>query len=210
MLLSCHRRILSVPLVSLPSCAWPMTRLLIGKPYTWNGRHRAHQGLQRTNTIEKRQQKQTHRCLRANVIWKRRRQRAQLRLHRIKLGREKAAVRRATRDRPETSRSRRGGGGVKNTDIRKAPTRPGRDHVLLKGGKDLIASGDISAARLMLKRAADANDAEAALALAATYDPFVLRELRSMAFRRTLRWRAPGTKRQRSLAQQQRLDALRY
>jgi len=50
--------------------------------------------------------------------------------------------------------------------------------VLLNRGKDLIANGDIAAARLILKRAADANNAEAALALAATYDPFVLRELK--------------------------------
>jgi hypothetical protein len=54
--------------------------------------------------------------------------------------------------------------------------------VLLKRGKDLIADGDISAARLILKRAADANNAEAALALAATYDPFVLRELKVYGF----------------------------
>jgi hypothetical protein len=50
--------------------------------------------------------------------------------------------------------------------------------VLLRRGMDLIASGDISAARLVLRRAVDANDAEAALALGATYDPFVLRKLR--------------------------------
>ena len=54
--------------------------------------------------------------------------------------------------------------------------------VLLKQGKDLIADGDIAAARLILKRAADANNAEAALALAATYDPFVLRELKVYGF----------------------------
>jgi len=54
--------------------------------------------------------------------------------------------------------------------------------VLLKRGKDLIASGDIAAARLILKRAADANDAEAALALAATYDPYVLRGLKVYGF----------------------------
>jgi hypothetical protein len=54
--------------------------------------------------------------------------------------------------------------------------------VLLKRGKDLIADGDIAAARLILKRAADANNAEAALALAATYDPFVLRELKVYGF----------------------------
>src|SRR5262249_39490082 len=54
--------------------------------------------------------------------------------------------------------------------------------VLLNRGKDLIANGDIAAARLILKRAADANNAEAALALAATYDPFVLRELKVYGF----------------------------
>jgi len=54
--------------------------------------------------------------------------------------------------------------------------------VLLKRGKDLIANGDLAAARLVLQRAADANDVEATLALAATYDPFVLRELRIYSF----------------------------
>jgi hypothetical protein len=54
--------------------------------------------------------------------------------------------------------------------------------VLLKRGKDLIANGDIAAARLVLQRAADANDVEATLALAATYDPNVLRELKAYGF----------------------------
>jgi hypothetical protein len=54
--------------------------------------------------------------------------------------------------------------------------------VLLKRGKDLIANGDIAAARLVLRRAADANNAEAALALAETYDPYVLRGLRVYSF----------------------------
>jgi hypothetical protein len=49
---------------------------------------------------------------------------------------------------------------------------------LLRRAKNLIASGDIAAARLLLLRAADANDPKAALALGATYDPLVLRELR--------------------------------
>ena len=52
-------RNLSVPLVWLPSCAWPMTRLLIDNPYTWNGRRRAHRGLQKIDTIEKNQQDRT-------------------------------------------------------------------------------------------------------------------------------------------------------
>ena len=54
--------------------------------------------------------------------------------------------------------------------------------VLLKRGKDLIANGDIAAARLVLRRAADANNAEAALTLAETYDPYVLRGLKVYSF----------------------------
>ena len=45
-----------------------------------------------------------------------------------------------------------------------------------------MASGDFAAARIVLRRAVDANNAEAALALAATYDPFVLRELKAYGF----------------------------
>ena len=47
----------------------------------------------------------------------------------------------------------------------------------LKRGNDLIASGDIAAARLVLRRAANAGDAHAAMALAGTYDPVVLEKL---------------------------------
>lgn len=45
---------------------------------------------------------------------------------------------------------------------------------LLKRAKSLIAIGDISAARLLLERAADAQEAGAALLLAQTWDPAVL------------------------------------
>ena len=54
--------------------------------------------------------------------------------------------------------------------------------LLLKRGKNLIAAGDIAAARIVLRKAAEANDAEAALGLAATYDPIVLRELKVYGF----------------------------
>src|SRR5262249_60399470 len=47
-----------------------MIALPIGKPYSWNGCHRAHWGLQRINTIEKRQQDRTDLCLRTHVIWR--------------------------------------------------------------------------------------------------------------------------------------------
>jgi hypothetical protein len=46
--------------------------------------------------------------------------------------------------------------------------------VLLKRAKGLITIGDIAAARLLLERAADAEEASAALLLAETYDPAVL------------------------------------
>jgi len=45
---------------------------------------------------------------------------------------------------------------------------------LMQRAKALLATGDIPAARLLLERAADAPDANAALMLAQTYDPDVL------------------------------------
>jgi hypothetical protein len=45
---------------------------------------------------------------------------------------------------------------------------------LMKRSKDLLAAGDIPSARLLLERAADAQEASAALLLAQTYDPDVL------------------------------------
>ena len=47
----------------------------------------------------------------------------------------------------------------------------------LRRGDDLIASGDLAAARLVLRRAADAGDARAAMTLAETYDPAILEKL---------------------------------
>jgi hypothetical protein len=54
---------------------------------------------------------------------------------------------------------------------------------LLKRAKSLLAIGDITSARLLLERAADAQEPEAALMLAGTYDPQVLgsQDLRSVA-----------------------------
>jgi hypothetical protein len=45
---------------------------------------------------------------------------------------------------------------------------------LLKRARSLLAVGDIPAARLLLERAADAQEAEAALMLGTTYDPMVI------------------------------------
>ena len=49
--------------------------------------------------------------------------------------------------------------------------------MLLKRGKDAFSTGDLAAARLLLRRAAEAGNAEAALALGATFDPLVIRQL---------------------------------
>jgi hypothetical protein len=59
---------------------------------------------------------------------------------------------------------------------------PGELTALLKRAKGLLAIGDITAARLLLERAADAQEADAALMLAGTYDPQVLgtRDMRSI------------------------------
>jgi TPR repeat protein len=54
---------------------------------------------------------------------------------------------------------------------------PGEIASSLRRGNDLIASGDIAAARLVLRRAANAGDAHAAMTLAGTYDPAVLEKL---------------------------------
>lgn len=45
---------------------------------------------------------------------------------------------------------------------------------LLKRAKGLLAVGDIAAARLLLERAADAQEAEAALMLGTSYDPLII------------------------------------
>ena len=45
---------------------------------------------------------------------------------------------------------------------------------LIRRGDDLIGSGDIAAARLVLRRAAEAGDARAMIKLGATYDPALL------------------------------------
>lgn len=54
------------------------------------------------------------------------------------------------------------------------PIDPGEAAVLMGRGRDFLASGDISAARVAFRRLADAGMADAALALANTYDPAYL------------------------------------
>jgi hypothetical protein len=54
---------------------------------------------------------------------------------------------------------------------------PDETAALLKRGNELVASGDLAAARLVLQRAAEAGNARAAFALAGTYNPITLGEL---------------------------------
>ncbi len=49
--------------------------------------------------------------------------------------------------------------------------------ILLKRGQDFLANGDLAAARLLLRRAAEAGSVEAALALGTTFDPVTLQRL---------------------------------
>jgi hypothetical protein len=49
--------------------------------------------------------------------------------------------------------------------------------ILVKRGNDFLADGDIAAARLLLRRAAEAGSAEGALALGTTFDPIALKRL---------------------------------
>jgi len=49
--------------------------------------------------------------------------------------------------------------------------------ILIKRGKDLLADGDLAAARLLLRRAAEAGSAEGAFTLATTFDPLWLQRL---------------------------------
>lgn len=53
---------------------------------------------------------------------------------------------------------------------------------LLKNGQDYIANGDISAARIVLRRAAEAGESRAALALGTTYDPIALKRLNVLGY----------------------------
>jgi TPR repeat protein len=50
--------------------------------------------------------------------------------------------------------------------------------LLMKQAEQFIGSGDVVTARIVLQRAAEAGDADAAVALGATYDPVALANLR--------------------------------
>ena len=69
-----------------------------------------------------------------------------------------------------------------SNDVAAAPAvslslAPDEIAMLLKRGKDAFSTGDLAAARLLLRRAAEGGSAEAALALGATFDPLIIRRL---------------------------------
>jgi hypothetical protein len=69
------------------------------------------------------------------------------------------------------------GGDAAVTQIVSLPLDSDEIAMLLKRGKDAFSTGDLASARLLLRRAAEAGSADAALALGATFDPLVIRRL---------------------------------
>jgi hypothetical protein len=71
--------------------------------------------------------------------------------------------------------------GEPKQEVQSAPMTqrldPGEIAAMLRRGNDLLKIGNIASARLMLRRAADAGNAQAAVTLAMTYDPRRLAEL---------------------------------
>jgi hypothetical protein len=88
---------------------------------------------------------------------------------------------------------------VRNLDAREI-------QALVKRGQDLLASGDVLSARLLLQRGAEARDARAALLLGTTYDPASLKQLGAGGladvgqargwYQKAREWGEPGAQRQ--------------
>jgi hypothetical protein len=94
-----------------------------------------------------------------------------------------------------------------------APVRdidPGEVAMMIRRAQELATAGDIVPARLLLQRAAEGRSSRAAITLAETYDPIVLRQMRNGPppdldlarswYRKAVDWGAPDA--------QRRLDAL--
>jgi len=63
-----------------------------------------------------------------------------------------------------------------------ARPEPGEIAALLARSRAYLAAGDVAAARLVLRRAVDGGDSQAALALGGTYDPIALKERGVISF----------------------------
>ena len=59
---------------------------------------------------------------------------------------------------------------------------PDETAMLLGRGQDMLRLGDMPAARLLLRRAAEAGNSEAAFLLASTFDPMVIQEVGVIGF----------------------------
>ncbi len=84
---------------------------------------------------------------------------------------------------------------------------PNESAALVRRAQELLASGDLPAARMLLRRAADAQNARAALLLAKTFDPTTLRQLSTADpgpdlaqarswYQRAKEWGSPDAQRQ--------------
>jgi hypothetical protein len=107
---------------------------------------------------------------------------------------DRGSVQREWRQRPSVAAApieSAGGSSAKSADPETANPTTADDNVqaaaqldqvqidfLIRRSQKLIADGDIEAARILLRRAAEAHDARAALALGATYDPIMLAKLK--------------------------------
>ncbi len=63
---------------------------------------------------------------------------------------------------------------------KRAPIDSDEITTLIKRGKQALTDGDLAAARLLLRRAAEGGSADAAFALGTTFDPAVLRQLHAI------------------------------
>jgi len=96
------------------------------------------------------------------------------------IGPTQAAVERqtqGTKEQPSSPRASTAPRETPNSQATSAPLRRlDREEIayLLKRGEELVAIGELGPARLVLRRAAEAGDPNAAFALATTYDPILL------------------------------------
>jgi hypothetical protein len=79
------------------------------------------------------------------------------------------------KDTPRTTPSAANQAGAPSQPLRRLD--PEDIKLLIQQGEQFVAAGDLVTARVVFQRAAEAGDAMGALALGATYDPFVLAKL---------------------------------
>jgi hypothetical protein len=113
--------------------------------------------------------------------------------------------------RNQTNQIDRANQAVDEVNIRARQMDPAEAAVMLKRGEELAKTGDLAAARLLLQRVAETNHPGAAFALAATYDPIVLRQLAVLGMSGDVKIARQWYERARDLGQKEaaaRLEAL--